>query len=274
MRFQMISRRLLPALLALLLLGGCGMVRFETPEEQRAAEEAARKKRQEMEETVDLQALLTDGFYMERELLNSAGCCLAAYSVRLPRFSSDGQRAESFTRINHYFENEFSGLKEACEGFFTDVQTLAGEEWNSITDLPPDDFSQISVDYELLDAPEGYVTVRCDYTLAENHQKDRWSQGAVFLLDNGWELSLETLLGADYDNAAPLLMQGILDWCEENAVEVSAPESLRLADFSQGYLLTRDALIFYTEPFQLNNQDGTRYAISLPLSDYEQYLIG
>lgn len=259
------------SLLLSLLLCGCGMFSFETPEEQRAAAEAAQKKRQEMEETVDVKALLTDEFYFSRDLTNSLGCALANYSVRLPEFSCDGQRPESFERINHYFENEFAGLKEGCDGFFADVQTLLGEGWNELEDLPPDDFAQVSVEYALLDAPDGYVSIRCDYVLSENRQKDQWSQGFVFLLDNGWELTMETLLGSDYDTAAPLLLESILSWCTENEVEVSTPESLTFSDFSQGYLLTEDALIFYTQPFQLSNEDGTRYAISLPLADYVQY---
>lgn len=270
-RKSIIFRRVLPAVLALLLLSGCGMLSFETPEEQRAAAEAAQRKREEMEATVDVPALLTDEFYFSRELTNSLGCVLADYAVRLPKFSCEGQRSESFARINSYFENEFAGLKEGCDGFFADVQTLLGEGWNELEDLPPDDYAQVSVEYALLDAPEGYVCIRCDYVLAENHQKDSWSQGVVFLLDNGWELTLETLLGTSYDTAAPLLMEGILNWCDENEVEVAAPEALSLSDFSQGYLLTEDALIFYTQPFQLNNEDGTRYAVSLPLEEYAQY---
>lgn len=271
-----ISRKILlrlgAAALSAALLSGCSLLSFETPEQQLAAAEAARQKRLEVEEDIEITALQSGELSLERTLENSAGCLLATYSVRLPQFSRSGQKSESFTRINDYFENEFSGLQEACEGFFADVRQLLGEGWNELSELSPEDVSAISVDYALAAAPAGYVSVRCDYTLAENRQKDSWSQGVVFLLDNGWELSLETLLGSDYDTAAPLLLQGIWDWCEENGVTVSSPERFSLSDFSQGYLLTADSLIFYTQPFQLSNEDGSRYAVALPLSDYAQYL--
>lgn len=271
-----ISRKILlrlgAAALSAALLSGCSLLSFETPEQQLAAAEAARQKRLEVEEDIEITALQSGELSLERTLENSAGCLLATYSVRLPQFSRSGQKSESFTRINGYFENEFSGLQEACEGFFADVRQLLGEGWNELSELSPEDVSFISVDYALAEAPAGYVSVRCDYTLAENRQKDSWSQGVVFLLDNGWELSLETLLGSDYDTAAPLLLQGIWDWCGENGVTVSSPERFSLSDFSQGYLLTADSLIFYTQPFQLSNEDGSRYAVALPLSDYAQYL--
>ena len=264
--------RLTAAALCVGLLSGCAIWKFETPEEQRAAQEAQEAKRAQVETAVDPASMQINDLSFSRELVNSQETVLAAYRVTLPRFSESGLKSQSFSRINRFFRNEYVGLDQDCQSFLEDAKTGFGENWDNIKEVSSR--PGISVDYELLTAPVGYLTVCCRYSVWENSQNDNYSRCTVFLLDNGWELTLETLFGTNYEKAAPLLMADILEWCEANDVDVTQPERFSLSDFSEGYGLTTRGLLFYTQPFQLNTKDGSRYEITVPLGRYLSLLNG
>lgn len=258
--------RFCAAALCLFLLCGCTLMNFDTPEDQLAAEQAREAKRIQVQAKVDPAAMKLADQSFDKELVNSQGTLLAAYRVTLPHFSESGLKKESFSRINQYYTQEFEGLSQDADAFLESAKALYGEGWDQIAQA--ETRPGVAISYELTEAPEEYLCVRCDYSVWENGQNDRYSACTVFLLDNGWELTLETLFGSHYEEAAPKLMQDILSWCEDNAVEVIQPERLQISDFAFGYGITRTALIFYSQPFQLNNSDGTRYEIRIPLSNY------
>lgn len=256
--------------LALAMLAGCSILPFQTPEEQRAAQEAVQAAQLEAQTQVDPQAAFQGDFPLHKTLANANGVILADYSVTFPYFNKTGEKAQSFTRINEYYQNELAGLNQDAEAFFDKARQTYGVGWNQVTQA--DKTFLLRIGYELLEAPEGYLCVRCDFHVEENDQTEEYSKAQVFLLDNGWQLSLSTLLGEGYDQAAPKLLSELLKWCEDNELEVTAPESRTLEEFSQDYALTTDGFIFYTQPFQLNNKEPRRFAVPVSLSSCRHLL--
>ena len=148
-----------------------------------------------------------------------------------------------------------------------DLDTGGGEGGLcAVTDAAAD-FS-VSITYELLNAPRDYVSIRTDITVSENGQAETYPRAQVFLLDNGWKLSLETLLGDNYEKAAPMLLGDILEWCGDSGIQVTGSADRTLEEFSENYALTREGFLFYVEPFALNNKNANRYAIPVDLDDY------
>ena len=257
-------------LLSLALLAGCSIIPFQTPEEQRAAQQAAEALRLEAQAQADPVAALDGDFILNRVLTNAVGTQLATYRVTFPRFSESGEKAQSFARINSFYEDEITGLIQDAYSFFSVVKAAYGEEWDAVT--VADKAFSISITYTLLEAPAGYLCVRCDFRVEENSQVETYSQAQVFLLDNGWRLTMESLLGDGYETAAPKLMASILAWCTNNGIAVTAADTCTLEDFSDNYALTTEGFLFYTEPFQLNNKNANRYSIPVSLSGYRSLL--
>ena len=262
--------KLLALSLALCLLGGCSFMPFTTPEEQRAAQQAAENAQLELQKTVDPATFLQEDLKLRKTLTNSQEIVLAEYTVDFPYFSQTGQKAQSFERVNDYYLNELSGLNQDAEGLFAAAKAAYGELWDTVTEASQD--YSVVIGYELLDAPAGYLCVRCDYDIRESGQREQYSQAQVFLLDNGWRLTLETLLGEDYEKAAPQLLSSILQWCQDNGIEVTDAENRTLAEFSENYALTTEGFVFYTQPFQLNNKNANRYTIPVSLNPYRGML--
>lgn len=260
------SLRLLAALVCVFSLCSCGLLPFQTPEEQRAAEEVALQNKRETEPVTDPSALQVPDLTLSRDLTTLEGTVLASYRVTLPQFSTESVRAQSFSRINEHFRTELLALQQDCDSFFLQTQEAYGSEWEQVTEAEWE--RSVSVTYALVEAPQDYVCIRCDYIIRENRQEERFSRATVFLLDNGWELDLPALLGEHYEEYAPMLLSGILSWCDQNGVEITARQRLTLADFQEDYALTKHELIFYTQPFQLSNKDGARYTIPIPLDQY------
>ena len=262
--------RILAALLGLFLLAGCSIVPFQTPEEQRAAQATAQALRAEAQAEADPFAALTGEFSLSRTLVNEQGVELASYNVSFPRFSENGQKSKTFERINNYYENELSGLVQDAYSFFNVVKQSYGEEWNSV--LAADKVYSVDITHTLLEAPAGYLTVRCDFRVEENGQVETYSQAQVFLLDNGWHLTMETLLGEHYDTTAPKLTANILAWCKNNGITVTNANLRTLEEFSGNFALTKEGFLFYTEPFQLNNKNANRYSIPVSRSGFRSVL--
>lgn len=262
--------KLLALSLALCLLCGCSVMPFTTPEEQQAAQQAAENARLELQEQVDPAQALKDSLKFRKALANSQGTILTEYTVDFPYFSKTDQKAQSFERVNDYYLNEMAGLNQDAESLFSAAKAAYGEEWDAVTEATQP--YSVVIGYELLEAPAGYLCVRCDFDIRESGQREQYSQAQVFLLDNGWRLTLETLLGADYETAAPQILASILKWCEEKGVEVTNPESRTLAEFSENYALTEEGFVFYTQPFQLNNKNANRYTIPVSLNPYRGML--
>ena len=262
--------RLMAALLSLFLLTGCSIVPFQTPEEQRAAQEAAQVLREEAQSEADPVSALIGEYSLARTLVNEQSAELASYHVSFPRFSEDGQKAKSFERINDYYQNELSGLIQDAYSFFSVVKTAYGEEWNSV--ITADKTFRVDITHTLLEAPEGYLTVRCDFRVEENGQVETYSQAQVFLLDNGWHLTMEMLLGDQYESTAPKLTASILAWCNNNGISVTNADSRTLEEFSDNYALTKEGFLFYTQPFQLNNKNANRYSIPVSRSGFRSVL--
>ncbi|MBR5391001.1 MAG: hypothetical protein IK141_06880 [Clostridia bacterium] len=253
------------------LLSGCSLLpAVRTPEEVRAAEEAAQASRAENQARVDPLRMETEplGFY--RELVNSQNTLLAQYSVSLPQFDDSGLKSQSFQRVNDRFREELAALNADCDSFFRQTAQSLGDGWDALTQVS--DVPSVNVTYTLLRAPAGYLCIRFDYEMHINGQTDPYSKAMVFLLDNGWELDLHTLFGDDYENVSAMLREDFLDWCDENGISVTDPAAFRLAEVEDGYALTATAIWFYTKPFQLSNKDGTRYAVRIPLTEYFPYL--
>lgn len=262
--------KLLALSLALCLLCGCSFMPFTTPEEQQAAQEAAESARLELQEQVDPAQFLQDSLKFRKALTNSQGTVLSQYTVDFPYFSKSDKKAQSFQRINDYYLNEMAGLNQDAESLFAAAKAAYGEEWDTVTEATHT--YSVVIDYELLEAPAGYLCVRCDYDIQESGQREQYSQSQVFLLDNGWRLTLETLLGEHYEKAAPQLLESILQWCQDKGIEVTNPESRTLSEFSENYALTTEGFVFYTQPFQLNNKNATRYTIPVSLNPYRGML--
>ena len=262
--------RFFALLLSLVLLTGCSIVPFQTPEEQRAAQEAAEALRLEAQAQADPFEMLDGDFLLSRTLTNSQGVTLATYQVSFPKFSENGEKAKSFSRINSYYENEITGLIQDAFSFFNVVKAAYGESWDTVTQA--DKTFCVNIGYELQEAPAGYLCVRVDFLVDENGQQESYSQAQVFLLDNGWQLTLESLLGDKYDSTAPKLMASILAWCNNNGISVTNAEDRVLEDFSTNFALTNDSFVFYTQPFQLNNKNANRYSIPVSLSGYRSML--
>ena len=258
--------RLTALVLSLALLPGCSIIPFQTPEEQRAAQQAVEARREEAQSQADPVAALEGDYTINRALTNSAGVTLATYRAAFPRFSVTGLKAKSFARINSYYSSESSGLVQDAESFFAQVKAYYGSEWDTVTEATAE--FAVSITYQLLDAPSGYLCVRTDVSVCEHGQTQSYPRAQVFLLDNGWKLSLETLLGNSYDEAAPLLLEDILGWCEDNGIQVTAANERTLEEFSENYALTREGFRFYVEPFALSNKNPNRYAIPVALSRY------
>ncbi len=262
--------RLLPLMLLTLLLTGCSTMPFTTPEEQRAAQEAVEAARLELQEQVDPAQSQQEDLRFRKMLTNAAGTTLAEYRVDFPYFSKTGQKAQSFQRINDYYLNEMVGLDQDANSLFAAARRFYGEGWNEVTQATQP--FAVRIGYDLLEAPAGYLTVRCNYHLSQGGQTEDFSQAQVFLLDNGWRLTLETLLGDDYAAAEPMLLQSILDWCQKSGIEVTNPEERTLSEFSENYALTEEGFVFYTQPFQLNNKIASRYSIPVAIGPYRGML--
>ncbi len=262
--------RLTVAILLLLALTGCSTMPFTTPEEQQAAQEALNAARLELQEQADPAQVQKDDLRFHKILTNSVGTALAEYRADLPYFSKTGQKSQSFQRINDYYLNEIAGLDQDAKSLFAAAQQFYGENWNTVTEATQT--FAVKIDYELLDAPAGYLSVRCDYHLSQGGQQEDYSQAQVFLLDNGWRLTLQTLLGEDYAAAEPMLLASILDWCAENGIDVTAPETRTLSEFSEKYALTEEGFVFYTQSFQLNNKNANRYSVPVPIGPYRGML--
>lgn len=258
--------RLTALVLSLALLTGCSIIPFQTPEEQRAAQQAAESRREESQARTDPADALEGDYIINRTLTNSAGVTLATYRAAFPRFSVTGLKATSFARINSYYSSESSGLVQDAESFFAQVKAFYGPEWDTVTEATAD-FS-VSITYQLLDAPQGYLCVRTDISICEHGQTQTYPRAQVFLLDNGWKLSLETLLGSSYEEAAPLLLEDILEWCGENGIVVTGSGSRTLEEFSDNFALTREGFLFYVDAFALNNKNANRYTIPVDLERY------
>lgn len=256
--------------LALCLLCGCSVMPFTTPEEQQAAQEAAESARLELQEQIDPAQVLKDSLKFRKALANSQGTILAEYTVDFPYFSKTDQKAQSFERVNDYYLNEMAGLNQDAESLFAAAKAAYGEAWDTVTEAARP--YSVVIDYELLEAPAGYLCVRCDYDIQESGQRERYSQAQVFLLDNGWRLTLETLLGSNYETAAPQLLSAILQWCEDRDIEVTNADTRTLSEFSENYALTTEGFVFYTQPFQLNNKNASRYTIPVSLNPYRGML--
>lgn len=256
--------------LTLCLLCGCSFMPFTTPEEQQAALQAAEEARKELEEQLDPALALQEDLKLRKTLTNSQGVVLAEYEVDLPYFSKTDKKSQSFERINDYYFNEISGLSQDADSLFSAVKAAYGEGWDTVTEAAQP--YSVTIGYELLEAPAGYLCIRCDYDIRENGQREQYSQAQVFLLDNGWRLTLETLLGEDFETAAPQILAAILQWCQGKNIDVTAPETRTLAEFSENYALTAEGFVFYTQPFQLNNKNATRYTIPVSLNPYRGML--
>ena len=150
--------RIIPLLLALALLCGCSAMPFTTPEEQQAAQQAAEAAKQENQSRADPREALQTDLQFSRLLVNSAGVTLAEYQVRFPYFSKTGQKAQSFTRINEYYQNELAGLNQDANSLFASAKEAYGPDWDTVTEADKGFFVDIS--YQLPQAPEGYLCVQ------------------------------------------------------------------------------------------------------------------
>ena len=103
--------RLAAGALCALLASGCSILPYESPEEQRAAQEAAKVSRVQAETVVDPAALLTAPLRLSRAMVTESGLTLASYQVTFPQFAENEAKGQSFARINRYFQNEFTGLE-------------------------------------------------------------------------------------------------------------------------------------------------------------------
>ncbi len=256
--------------LSLTMLTGCSILPFQTPEEQRAAQQAAEARKAEAQATVDPAAALDGDYLLTRTLTNSAGVTLATYQAAYPRFSETGLKAQSFDRINSYYYSELSGLSQDAQSFFQQVKAHYGENWDTVTEV--DTVFSVSINYQLLEAPKGYLCVRTDISVWENGQQQHYPRAQVFLLDNGWKLSLQTLLGDDYGQTAPQLLDGILEWCGENGIQVTGAQDRTLEEFEDNYALTPEGFLFYAEPFALNNKNANRYTIPVTVKNFARII--
>lgn len=260
-------------LLALLLAvctAGCSIMPFEDPAEQRAQEQSAAAVKT-ADVLIDPADLLGDDLKLTQELKNDAGQVLATYSARLPHFTVDeAKKGQSFQRIDDYYSEQLTALQEDCDSFFAMVKEHYGANWAAAA-VAQTVFSA-ELTYALTDAPEGYLCVMSTYTMVSDGASEVYRDAEVFLLDSGWRLTLAELFGSHYEEAQPLLLQGIRDWCAANGMSADKTALLALDDFAQSYGMDGDSLLFFLPPFTLSTTDDEARIIRLWLGDYADLL--
>ena len=259
------------ALLLAVCTAGCSFMPFEDPDEQRDRALLAAAAPVSNAE-VDPADLLDDELSVTETLTGNQGQTLAYYSARLPQFLVEERlKGQSFQRINEYYQEQLSGYEEDCASFFTMVKGHYGEAW---ADAPADELLfSTEMTYALTAAPEDYVCVLRTYTMRDGAAgTEVYRNAEVFLLDSGWRLSLEELFGSHYEEAAPLLLEGIRAWCLENGMQEERAAALELSEFAPGFGMDGASLLFFLQPFTITAADDQLRTVRLPLSDYADLL--
>ncbi|MEA5038400.1 MAG: hypothetical protein VB086_01025 [Clostridiaceae bacterium] len=261
-------------LLSLLLaacVAGCSIMPFEDPEEQRK-EEAQVQGQNAAELPVIPSELLDADLTLDEQLTNDQGQTMASYSVNLPQFVVDeAKKGQSFQRINEYYQDQLTGCREDRDSLFTMAKEHYGKSWASAA--ADQLLYSTEMTYTLTDAPDGYVCVLRTYKLRDGSARaEVYRDAEVFLLDNGWRLTLEELFGSNYEEAEPLLTAGIRAWCVEQGMSEEAAAALNAEDFAQGFGMDADSLLFFLPPFTLSAADDQAHIVSLSLSQFANLL--
>lgn len=216
------ATKLVALALSVSLLSGCTLLHFDDPEEARADQETLNNTAAQ-QEAVDYAALL-DSEHLQLDDLykDDTGAVLARYRVSLPWFGESEDQAVQ--NINAHYEEELAALKEDEESLFA----LAAE-------MPSAVVRESVVEYQLLDAPEGYVcalgTLNGVDTLGRSPTV--WF-GDVFSASTGWLLRFDDLV-EDRGAAMESLTEAAKDWCARHGCGDEW-----LADFLPGEELTFD----------------------------------
>jgi hypothetical protein len=262
-------KRIVALALVCITLSGCAFITFEDPEEQRRkASEAASEAALQLPDAKAAQ--IADRVYRQT-LLSASGAVLATYEAALPAFSEDGDAATVFERINSHFDAAFENCAADCDGFFASVKDALGEAWQDAAVETP---YRAAFTYTLLAPPEKYICVDRLYTYAmpdgagyQRHYPD------VFLAENGWKLSFDSLFGSGGEEAAARVPAAIQAWCAVKNVACERLPDLPVSDFTDYYAMDGNQLLFYTQPFQLSTNDGGAYTIGVPLADFADLFV-
>ncbi len=270
------TRKLIAVALAafsLMLLTSCTLVKFENPGDQQKKQDDAAKLEQ-VAQRVDPADMLLDDRLIARQLNTSSGLVLASYSVRLPRFDQDGAQSATFERINSVYALELAALQEDCESFFMSVKRDYGDEWESVSTIEGSAGSAVW-SYEIMKPPPQYICVEKLYTYTDSSGRQyKYYYPDVFLAETGWRLTFDDLFGSNSTQAENLLGTLLDEWCAELGIKHEKLPSLPLRTFTDNFAIDGSNLIFYSEPFELSTDDPSGYEIKLPLSGFEEYLIG
>lgn len=252
-------------------VAGCTVMPFEDPADQRRQEKQAAEQ-QAAEEPVVPSDLLDTDLTMSEKLNNNAGQTLALYTAELPQFVVDeAKKGQSFQRINEYYQSQLKGYKEDCESLFAMAREHFGANWASASAQPLLFSTEMS--YSLTDAPNDYLCVLHTYKLRDGTaDAEVYREAEVFLMDNGWRLTLQELFGSNYEKAEPLLIAGIRNWCTGQGMNKDAAAKLKVADFEQGFGMDADSLMFFLPPFTLSATDSQARTVSLPLQNFADLL--
>lgn len=201
-----LSAALVWAMLAA-VLSGCTLLKFDDP--------ADVKKDQEVQVTPDTKAepidpasiLDSEKLTMDEQLTDASGKVVAVYKAALPYFSNEAGDA-AVDSINQYYEEEFSQLKDDKDRFFGIVGEKPAESGEPRSSI---------ISYELLDAPQGYVSVlRCYEGLDTLGAQQENYFCEVFSASTGWKLRFSDIFGENRDKAMTCLREEIEQWCFEN----------------------------------------------------------
>lgn len=255
-------------LAACLLAGsGCTLFSYESAEEQQRRQEDAQELNSSLA-TVEAQAMLGNALVYYQELINTAGSVLATYRAEVPQFDETGDRKQVFGRINEFYQTQDAAYREDCQAYFNMVKDYYGSGWDGVqlTETP----FHTTVSYQMLEAPEEYLTMECTYTSCDDGKtKDVYQTGEVFLLDTGWELSLAEVFGSKFDAAKTKIQADVTAWgVAQGILAEGVGVSFTPEQITESFGITTSGLRLYIDGFVLSANDPYSHIVPLPLEDY------
>lgn len=253
---------------SLLVGGGCTLFGYESPAEQQRRQEDNLELNSSLAPVEAKAMLAEESLVYYQELTNAAGSVLATYRAELPQFDEAGDRKQVFSRINEYYRTQYTAYQEDCKAYFNMVTNYYGSGWDTVA-LTSTPFNA-TVAYQILEAPEQYLTMECTYSACDDGKTtDVYQTGEVFLLDTGWALGMTEVFGSNYDAAKAKLMEDVTAWgIEQGILTADATVSFTAEQLTESFGITKDGLILFVDSFVLSANDAGSHIITLPLEGY------
>ncbi len=262
--------RYVPLLLALLLLGGCTLSRFEPMEEAQQKEEDKNRLMVQAAE-VSPESMTADDLVFERVMKSDSGVVLASYEARVPQFVEDGAKSGVFQNINAFYKQEFEAFAADCEWVFLTLQKELGAGWNNIVEERQAVTSVF--DYETQTVDGRYLSVVRDYVYTDSAGRSTVHYYAeLFDLSTGWKLKFADLFGKNAAEAQAAVIDELAAWCEKNGLAFDTRESIAADQLLAEFTLQENELVLCLEPFALSADDAEGRVAHLPLSAFAGWM--